>query len=61
MSDENKLEETQAVQGSYDNSYPKHFTLIEQGAFLLKVIDSSVSKDVASLAESKLQEILSKF
>lgn len=61
MSDENKLEETQAVQGSYDNTYDNHYTLIEKGNFLLKVLDAPTSNEITSLAEKKLQDILSKF
>ncbi|HAV4485149.1 hypothetical protein ACJ228_03110 [Acinetobacter baumannii] len=61
MSDENKLEETQAVQGSYDNIYANHYALIEKGNFLLKVLDAPASNEITSLAEAKLQDILSKF
>lgn len=61
MSDENKLEETQAVQGSYDNIYANYYALIEKGNFLLKVLNAPVSNEITSLAEAKLQDILSKF
>ncbi|MDC5478910.1 hypothetical protein OHW97_01850 [Acinetobacter baumannii] len=61
MSDENKLEETQAVQGSYDNTYANQYALIEKGVFLLKVLDAPTSNETTLLAEKKLQDILSKF
>lgn len=54
-------EENQAVQGTSDNAYAEYYSLIQKGEFLLKVLESPVSKDVISLAETKLQAILSKF
>ncbi|EXS25316.1 phage family protein [Acinetobacter baumannii 573719] len=54
-------EETQAVQGTGINSYADHYSLIEKGNFLLKVLEAPASKDIISLAETKLQAILNKF
>ncbi|MDO7240319.1 hypothetical protein Q5M79_06380 [Acinetobacter baumannii] len=55
------IEETQTVQGTGINSYADHYSLIEKGTFLLKVLEAPTSKDIISLAETKLQAILNKF
>ncbi|WP_149930742.1 hypothetical protein [Acinetobacter soli] len=62
MSNEKEIEnEIQAEQIICGNSYVDHYSLVQQGEFLLKVIEGPVSKEVSSLAENKLSEILNKF
>lgn len=57
----NENEQTQAVQGTGINSYADHYSLIEKGNFLLKVIETPNSKEIVSLAETKLLALLNKF
>ncbi|MEQ1141853.1 hypothetical protein [Acinetobacter soli] len=62
MSNEKEIEnEIQAEKIICGNSYVDHYSLVQQGEFLLKVIEGPVSKEVSSLAENKLSEILNKF
>ena len=62
MPNEKEIEnQPQSVQGICGNSYVDHYSLIQQGEFLLKVMEGPISKEVASLAENKLSELLNKF
>ncbi|GEM_PF-6246713 len=54
-------EETQTEKSASVNSYDEYYPRIMQGEFLLKVAESSASKEVITLAETKLKELLGQF